>query len=369
MATDSHQLVRYLFLRLDPAWRRLAPTEQVAHKREFGDRLTRPPSAGGLRADLLLRTYSLVGTRGDADLLLWQVADGLEALQALQTAVFSTQLGAYLSVPYSYLAVNRRSTYEIPESSRSAGPAASIAARPQDSRYLFVYPFVKSREWYALPRARRQELMEEHVSTARRHPAIRANTAYSFGLDDQEFVLAFEGDDPADFADLVMELRETRASAYTHRDTPVFTCIQMSLWDALDSLGGASAAAATGAAAGVAPANGDGLVAVAGTAEVPPGRGKRVYHGADAVALFNVSGSYYAVSDRCPHGRASLSEGVVDAASCMLTCPWHGGAFDLRSGVPVGGPVRVPLRAYRVTVEDDRILIGSPAPEARQLVP
>src|SRR5207245_2707133 len=83
--------------------------------------------------------------------------------------------------------------------------------------------------------AERQAMMDEHVRVGRKYPSIRLNTTYSYGLDDQEFIVAFEGDTPADFLDLVMELRESQASAYTLRDTPTFTCVQMSLWDMLDT--------------------------------------------------------------------------------------------------------------------------------------
>src|SRR5437660_12819168 len=84
-------------------------------------------------------------------------------------------------------------------------------------------------------------MMDEHGRIGRKYPSIRLSTTYSYGLDDQEFIVAFEGDNPAEFLDLVMELRESEASAYTLRDTPTFTCVQMSLWDLLDTLGGASA--------------------------------------------------------------------------------------------------------------------------------
>src|SRR5437762_13606014 len=87
-------------------------------------------------------------------------------------------------------------------------------------------------------------MMDEHVRIGRKYPAIRLNTTYSYGLDDQEFIVAFEGDNPADFLDLVMEVRESQASSYTLRDTPTFTCVQMSLWDMLDTLGGAGSAEA-----------------------------------------------------------------------------------------------------------------------------
>ena len=347
MPVVPRQFVRFLFLKLDPAWRHLAAALQVAHKQELAEALRR------LHARLLLRCYSLSGTRGDADLLLWQVADELETLQALQTTLFSTRLGAHFSIAYSYLGMNRRSIYrfpDLPESERH------IETRPQDSGYLFVYPFVKTREWYALPHERRQQMMDEHVRIGRNHPGVRLNTIYCYGLDDQEFVVAFETDDPGDFLALVMELRETEASRYTLRDTPTFTCLHMSLWDALDTLGGAVPEA--GVATGLEAAVNAGFTSVASLGELVEGAGKRVYLGSDAIALFRVGDQVYAVSDRCTHGRASLSEGQVDPASCVLQCPWHGGQYDLRTGQPLAPPVQAPIRSYRVKVEHGRVWVG-----------
>jgi chlorite dismutase len=344
---ETRQLVRYLLLKLDPAWRRQPVESRGRDRAEFGEALR------AFRGRLLLRVYSLVGTRGDADLLLWQAADDLETLHALQAAIYSTGLGCFLSIPYSYLGMTRRSLYEFP--ALDAEPDGRLPIRPQDSRYLFLYPFVKTREWYALPLGDRQRMMDEHVRIGRRHPGVRINTTYSFGLDDQEFVVAFESDDPADFLDLVMELRETEASRYTLRDTPTFTALQMSIWEALDALGGADPGAA---AVPPSPPRDDGFVAVAALADLPDGHGKRVYLGADAIALFNVGGAIHAVSDRCPHGRASLSEGRVDPVSGALECPWHGGKFDLATGQPVAPPVRAAIRVYRVKVEAERILVG-----------
>jgi nitrite reductase/ring-hydroxylating ferredoxin subunit len=102
----------------------------------------------------------------------------------------------------------------------------------------------------------------------------------------------------------------------------------------------------------------EGFTVVAEANEVPSGGAKRVYNGADAIALFNVGGRYHAVSDRCSHGRASLSEGKVDDDGCTLNCPWHGGRFNLETGEPAGGPVRVGIKTYRVKVEGDKILVG-----------
>ena len=108
---------------------------------------------------------------------------------------------------------------------------------PVEAKYLFVYPFVKTREWYSLDKSTRQGMMDAHIKTGHRYPSVKINTAYSFGLDDQEFLVAFESDIPSDFLDLVMELRGSDASRYTLRDTPVFTCVSMSPEETLETLG------------------------------------------------------------------------------------------------------------------------------------
>src|SRR5205814_10693390 len=112
-----------------------------------------------------------------------------------------------------------------------------LVLRPTGRRFLFVYPFVKSRDWYLLPLEKRQASMTTHIEVGHKFPTVKLNTTYSFGLDDQEFVVAFETDVPADFLDLVHSLRETQSSKYTLRDTPIFTCVQMSIKDALDAIG------------------------------------------------------------------------------------------------------------------------------------
>ncbi len=344
-AAERRQVVRFAFYKLDNAWRRLPAERQAGSKIEFGETIER---FGG---HLLLRPYGLVGIRGDCDFLLWQVAEDLDSLMALQTALNRTDLGAYLTLPYSYLAMTRRSIYQFPEDPNAP---SRLVIRPSDARYLFVYPFVKTRAWYSLARPERQRIMDEHVRVGRRYPSIRLNTTYSYGLDDQEFIVAFEGDNPAEFLDLVMELRESEASSYTLRDTPTFTCVQMSLWDMLDTLGGAGSAQAVARR----PARADGFTPVAALADLPPGTGARVYAAGEAVALFNVKGTVYAIANRCTHARASLSEGTVDAAKCAVTCPWHEGVFALETGQPLGGPPTLPVRTYRVKLEGDTVLIA-----------
>ena len=231
MATkDRRQFVRYSFYKVQPAWRHLDDAEKQAGKRELAAVIDERSNG------TMVRPYSVVGTRADADFFLWTVAESLEALQSLATAVQSTALGRYLDTPYSYLAMTRKSAYtDRHEHPGSEGSRLTI--RPKGSKYLFVYPFVKTREWYLLPLERRQEVMDVHIALGHKYPSVKINTSYSFGLDDQDFVLSFESDYPGDFLDLVMDLRETESSRYTVRDTPIFTGISMPIEEVLETLG------------------------------------------------------------------------------------------------------------------------------------
>jgi chlorite dismutase len=219
----ERHFVKYTFLKVDPAWRRLGEAERTQHKREF---LAACEDFAGER---LLRAFSLVGTRGDADLMLLSQATNLERIHEFHVVLGQSGLMKWCDTPYSYLALTKASEYS--DESR-------LEVRPAHSKYLFVYPFVKTREWYRIPPDERWRIMQEHIQVGREYPDIDLNTSYSFGLDDQEFVVAFETDEPASFLDLVQRLRTTEASAYTKRDTPTFTCVACSVERALNALDG-----------------------------------------------------------------------------------------------------------------------------------
>jgi len=346
-ARGHRQIVKFTFFQVDPAWRGLSLSERELSKDEF----RRAIEAFADR--LLIRSYTLIGTRGDADFLLWQIGDRLEDIQELTTHLLSTALGPYLSIPYSYLAMTRRSIYAI--KGEPAEARSSIV--PTDSKYLFVYPFVKTRAWYKLSKQARQDLMDKHIAIGRKYPSVKLNTTYSYGLDDQEFVLAFETDEPADFLDLVLELRETEASTYTLRDTPIFTCIAMPLKETLDSLAASSrvfseeSPQAQGSTAG--------WVRVAALSELPAGAARVFYFGGEQISLFNIDGQLYAIDNRCPHANGPLNEGEVQGN--LITCPWHGSQFDLATGEPLRPPANRPLRTHLVRVDDGSIFLASPS--------
>ena len=226
---DARQLVSFCFYRVDPAWRRLP----AATKRRQADDLRLVIERFSKR--LLVLTYSLVGLKADVDFLIWRVGTCLEDLQQMSAAVRHTAMAGYLTMPYSYLSMTKRSTYV--DKLDPDHPDKRRFITPFHSKYLFVYPFVKTPEWYQLPFDQRQAMMDEHIVLGNKYRSVRIHTTYSFGLDDQEFVLAFETDEPKDFLDLVMEMRESRGRPYTLRDTPIFTCVAKPPADLLTDLG------------------------------------------------------------------------------------------------------------------------------------
>ncbi|MBI4203148.1 MAG: chlorite dismutase family protein [Chloroflexi bacterium] len=222
---------KYNFYRVAPQWRGLPEGERQAAKEEFASVVEEAAS------HIQIRPYSLVGMRADTDLLLWNVSHSLEAHQQMEALLNRTRLAPYLERPYSYLSLTRRSPYTDDAPHPAQEGSSRFTVRHGDAPYLIVYPFVKTRAWYTLPLEERQAIMNVHFEVGHKYPNVRINTSYSFGLDDQEFVVAFETDDPASFLDLVMELRETKSSAYTLQDTPIFTCIARPLRECLEALG------------------------------------------------------------------------------------------------------------------------------------
>jgi chlorite dismutase len=230
----TRQYIRYLFYKVQPSWRQAIRADQHARIRselldvleEFAQRLP------------VLRAYSTLGTRADADFMLWMVSERLEDFQELQSAVLHAEMGAHFETAYSYLAMTRRSQYVDKHVHADAdGEGRRTRVRPTGRKYLFVYPMVKKRPWYRLSLEERQRAMDEHIRVGHEFPRVKINTSYSFGLDDQEFVVAFETDYPGDFLDLVERLRGGEASAYTERETPIFTCVAGSIEDVLRLLG------------------------------------------------------------------------------------------------------------------------------------
>jgi chlorite dismutase len=224
------QYVAYTFYRVDPAWRREEHRfEHTSEKAAFAEVV----DSFAERFEHL-RAYTVTGTRPDCDFFLWKITERFDDLLELGAALNATPLAGWLETPYSYLATTKASQYT------SARKARKIT--PHGLPYLVVYPFVKVRPWYALTEEERQRAMDEHIRIGREEfPGIKNHTTYSFGIDDQEFMTAFECEEPADFMHLMLRLRDSEASAYTERDTPIFVGRHLPIRETLAALDGASA--------------------------------------------------------------------------------------------------------------------------------
>ena len=215
--------VDFLFFKVDPAFRRLEEKERAAAEKAFQKTLEESERS------LKVRPYLTLGFRAEIDFLLWVIAEDLETVQQFVSGLYQTVLGKYLSLVYSFVALKKPSQYALPHKQ-----AFEEDLPPR--KFLFVYPFVKSREWYLLPFEKRKKIMDQHFRVAHEFPSIRLNTTYAFGLGDQDFVLAFEADHPAEFEDLVQRLRETESSRFTVRDTPMIVATAQSCGTLLNGL-------------------------------------------------------------------------------------------------------------------------------------
>lgn len=188
-----------------------------------------------LSSRMMVMSYSTIGLKAGADFLLWCVSFDLADFEQLTERLYRSAAAPYFRVRESYLAMTKHSQY-VTEHVHEGQEGRRLRIVPGKSPYLFVYPFVKTRAWYALPMQERQRMMNEHIAIGHKYPSVKINTTYAFGLDDHEFVVAFETDSPADFLDLVQELRETEASSYTLRDTPMYTCMRREFSQIMESL-------------------------------------------------------------------------------------------------------------------------------------
>jgi chlorite dismutase len=217
---EARDFVKYTLYRLDPGWRRLAPHERERGRAPLLALLEHPPD------EIVLRTYSTVGTKAGVEMLLWMISPRLESIQEYHARIAGTPIGAYLDPVHSYLGMGRRSEY-VADHAHGGQEGGAARRRPHGLPYLFLYPFVKRREWYSLPFEERRRIMGEHFRVGHKFPKVRIHTGYSFGLDDAEFILAFEAESPAEFLDLVQALRPTEASRFTALETPIFTAVHV----------------------------------------------------------------------------------------------------------------------------------------------
>jgi len=220
---DEKYFFNFSFFQIDPKWRWMADLAKEESAKEVENVIK--------NSGIKFRTYSTLGLRSDADFLFWFAAKSIEEIQSVISKLYLTVFGKYIIPTQTYVSCTRPSIYA------RKGRTIAFVAGNESKKYAIVYPFTKTREWYLLSKEDRQKMMDEHIDVSQKYPDIVLNTTYSFGIDDQDFMLAFETDNLRNFQDLIMDLRETKVSAYVKVDTPMLVCVKKDIIPLIGSLG------------------------------------------------------------------------------------------------------------------------------------
>jgi len=218
----------FMFVKLQPDFRRLISNEKIAAKQEFENMV------GACQEKVFLRTYMVSGLRADSDILFWRMSDDLAYLQEICARTFSTGAGKYLTPVHSFLGVHNGPENAQPKKDLDFG------FLPKDTfgryRYMLLHPVVKAHTWYELSEEEREKLMTERTLVAARYKEIHENFFLSYGLDDQEIIVAREAKALDDLIGATQELRQLRIKHYTTIDKPVFLCLGKPLTEILDAI-------------------------------------------------------------------------------------------------------------------------------------
>ena len=223
------QFVNFMFLRVNPEWRKLDPEIKREFKIEFENVYNQFGNS------LLLFSYSLVGFDSKADLMFWRIGISLDLIQEMTAKLYRTNLGSYLETTDNYLSATKKMMFLPSNENGSTEDRYHVKAGVK--KYHFVYPCAKNGDWQKMSGEERDALIEENFMVGKRFENIKIHLTHAFGFSEQEFVVSFETDEPKDFLALAEELRETSASKFTMRGMPIYTCRQRSLAECLDALG------------------------------------------------------------------------------------------------------------------------------------
>ena len=222
---NARTFVQYLMLRVDPAWRRLDARERDSGRQAMAQVVEQAKGVSTF-------AYSTLGLKAGTDLLLWWKAESAELLQELGGRMLQTGMGQYCEIAATLWGLPRPSVY-----TKTRTAQEDALGEAQRLKYLIVYPFAKTADWYLMSRDARQGMMNEHMRVGHDFADVRQILLYSTGLDDHEFVVAYETDRLERQHELVVALRATEGRRHTLRDTPIYTAIHRSLNDALSIAG------------------------------------------------------------------------------------------------------------------------------------
>ncbi|RNJ76120.1 MAG: chlorite dismutase [Nitrosopumilus sp. D6] len=213
----------FAFFKIDPKWRWMADLAKEESAKEVENVIR--------NSGIMFRSYSSLGLRDDADFMFWFAAETIPEIQGVMERIYKTVFGKYIMPSRTYLSCTRPSIYVQDQKQHG------FITGNEPKKHVIVYPFTKTREWYLLPKEKRQEIMDEHIEVSKKYPQIILNTTYSFGIHDEDFMLAFEADDIRDFQNLIMDLRETQVSSYVKNDIPMIVCVKKDIMPLILSMG------------------------------------------------------------------------------------------------------------------------------------
>jgi len=223
------QFVNFMFLRVNPDWRKLEAETKRIFKTEFQIVFNK------FNENLLLFSYSLVGFDSKADLMFWRIGNSLDLIQDMTAKLYGTNLGSFIETTENYLSVTKKMMFLSANETGSVEDRYHVKAG--EKKYHFVHPFARHSDWYDKTGEERDALVEENYMVGKKFENIKIYLTHAFGFSDQEFIVSFETDEPKDFLALAEELRQTSASRFILRGMPVYTCRQRSLMECLDALG------------------------------------------------------------------------------------------------------------------------------------
>lgn len=218
----------FMFLKLQPEFRRLISNEKIAAKQEFENMV------GAAQEKLFLRTYMLAGLRSDADILFWRMSDDLPYLQEICARTFSAGAGRYFTPSFCYLGVHQGPDPATPRKELDFG------FLPKDTfgrhRFMLMHPVVKAHTWYELSDQERGKLMGERAQVLSRYRDIQENFFMSYGLDEPDMIVTREAKSLEDLTAATQELRQQRIKNYTCDDKPVLLCLGRDLREIMDAI-------------------------------------------------------------------------------------------------------------------------------------
>jgi chlorite dismutase len=212
----------YIFFRIDKTIHTLSKQTVDTYKTEFIKKIT-------TEKQVITYSYTTLGLKGHTVFALWLQANDPIHIQNFLNTLLHTSLGKYLIITQTLFGMTRPTQY-------SPGSVNHTDTVRKGGQYLIVYPFTKTQAWYMLDLQKRKELMKGHIAIGRKYPQITQILLYSYGVDDQEFIVSYETDSLPEFQQLVMELRSDEVRNYTLKDTPLFLCVFRSFTEAMDFL-------------------------------------------------------------------------------------------------------------------------------------